>query len=354
MASASDALATLKRAVGSASACDEKPCVCDVNSDGAVTSSDALRVLRVAVGQQVQLACDCPCGGEPACNGAPVDGDEEFTWSEDVTDTGSFLISLLENATDPDTDSLHIPSLDNTTLTFVSNYRDFVLDVDGFAGQLSSINQGEQTVPLLFEIEPATGVADFTLSPLLFWYGLRTGEWVELGLDYTVSDGFATDFSTLTIRIEGKDSPPDVQSSFYSFTSSQVNDGLAKLEPADLAQNFFDPDFDDQVAFLSFLSVEMWEDVPGPALGVVQVDASKFEILDGTEVVALLLHEPEVGVAIESVDSDFWSNLGADQSVAFDVLFLVHDQAGLEEEGVMRFRINGVASSSLRLQPGGN
>jgi len=31
-----DALATLNRAVGSASSCDADPCICDVNSDGTV------------------------------------------------------------------------------------------------------------------------------------------------------------------------------------------------------------------------------------------------------------------------------------------------------------------------------
>jgi type II secretory pathway component GspD/PulD (secretin) len=55
-----DALATLKAAVGSPSACDVKPCICDVNGDGHITTSDALRVLRVAVGQSVPLECDCP------------------------------------------------------------------------------------------------------------------------------------------------------------------------------------------------------------------------------------------------------------------------------------------------------
>lgn len=56
-----DALATLKSAVGSPSACDAEPCVCDVNGNGSVTSSDALRVLQKAVGQGVTLACDCSC-----------------------------------------------------------------------------------------------------------------------------------------------------------------------------------------------------------------------------------------------------------------------------------------------------
>lgn len=54
-----DALATLKTAVGSPSSCDAKPCVCDVNADAAVNTTDALRVLRVAVGQSLTLTCDC-------------------------------------------------------------------------------------------------------------------------------------------------------------------------------------------------------------------------------------------------------------------------------------------------------
>jgi len=54
-----DALATLKTAVGSPSACDAEPCICDVNADTKVNTTDALRVLRVAVGQSLTLDCDC-------------------------------------------------------------------------------------------------------------------------------------------------------------------------------------------------------------------------------------------------------------------------------------------------------
>ena len=54
---ASDALFVLRAAVGSASC---ELCVCDVNGSGTVTASDALVVLRRAVGQPVELAC-------PAC-----------------------------------------------------------------------------------------------------------------------------------------------------------------------------------------------------------------------------------------------------------------------------------------------
>jgi Flp pilus assembly secretin CpaC len=57
----SDALAALRTAVGSASACDAEPCVCDINASGEVNTSDALAILRVAVGQNVTLACDCGC-----------------------------------------------------------------------------------------------------------------------------------------------------------------------------------------------------------------------------------------------------------------------------------------------------
>ena len=55
--SASDALFVLKSAVGSAT-CEE--CVCDVNNAGGITATDALIVLRRAVGQAVELLC-------PAC-----------------------------------------------------------------------------------------------------------------------------------------------------------------------------------------------------------------------------------------------------------------------------------------------
>lgn len=56
-----DALAALKKAVGTASACDGEPCVCDVNGNGAISTTDALLILKTAVGQHVDLACDCAC-----------------------------------------------------------------------------------------------------------------------------------------------------------------------------------------------------------------------------------------------------------------------------------------------------
>jgi hypothetical protein len=53
---ASDALVTLRRAVGT-TICGE--CVCDVDHSGDIVANDALRVLRYAVGQQVELSCPC-------------------------------------------------------------------------------------------------------------------------------------------------------------------------------------------------------------------------------------------------------------------------------------------------------
>ena len=54
----SDALFVLKSAVGT-NACNR--CECDVNNDGSVTATDALRVLRVAVGQAgIVLTCPAP------------------------------------------------------------------------------------------------------------------------------------------------------------------------------------------------------------------------------------------------------------------------------------------------------
>jgi len=51
---ASDALFTLKAAVGSTT-CDVR--VCDVNSSATVTVTDALAILRTAVGQPLELNC---------------------------------------------------------------------------------------------------------------------------------------------------------------------------------------------------------------------------------------------------------------------------------------------------------
>jgi hypothetical protein len=56
--SATDALAVLRAAVGT-QACE--PCICDVDRSGATSATDALAILRVAVGQAVTLRCvACP------------------------------------------------------------------------------------------------------------------------------------------------------------------------------------------------------------------------------------------------------------------------------------------------------
>jgi hypothetical protein len=52
---ASDALVVLRAAVGSGEC---EPCICDVNDSGELTASDALIVLKAAVGLAAEL--DCP------------------------------------------------------------------------------------------------------------------------------------------------------------------------------------------------------------------------------------------------------------------------------------------------------
>lgn len=54
-----DALAILRAAVGIRNVCESVPCVCDTNGNGILQVSDALLTLRVAVGQNVSLACNC-------------------------------------------------------------------------------------------------------------------------------------------------------------------------------------------------------------------------------------------------------------------------------------------------------
>jgi hypothetical protein len=58
-----DALAALRAAVGLPSSCSVKPCVCDVNNSGGITTGDALVILRKAVGQGVTLNCPPGCIG---------------------------------------------------------------------------------------------------------------------------------------------------------------------------------------------------------------------------------------------------------------------------------------------------
>ncbi|MFT4570571.1 MAG: hypothetical protein ACI8TX_000259 [Hyphomicrobiaceae bacterium] len=63
---ASDALGILKSAVAANTPCPPPApglfpiCICDVDASGKVTASDALRVLRAAVGFAVTLNCQCP------------------------------------------------------------------------------------------------------------------------------------------------------------------------------------------------------------------------------------------------------------------------------------------------------
>jgi hypothetical protein len=51
---ATDALAALKTAVGSAEC---PPCTCDVNNSSSITAVDASMILRAAVGQPIALGC---------------------------------------------------------------------------------------------------------------------------------------------------------------------------------------------------------------------------------------------------------------------------------------------------------
>jgi hypothetical protein len=66
---ASDALFTLRASIGTAT-CDLR--VCDTNGNGSITASDALQVLRKAVGLAVTLSCPATLGG-PTCVGRSFD-----------------------------------------------------------------------------------------------------------------------------------------------------------------------------------------------------------------------------------------------------------------------------------------
>jgi hypothetical protein len=70
----SDALAVLRAAVGLVvpGCSGEKFCLCDVDCNGMITTADALRVLRRAVGQPVELTCCCAIPGCLACTSAEI------------------------------------------------------------------------------------------------------------------------------------------------------------------------------------------------------------------------------------------------------------------------------------------
>lgn len=72
---ASDALHVLRNAVGLVPC---ELCVCDADGSGQVRASDALRVLRIAVGQDLDLLC-------AACSGGPIDINNLVSDEVDVT-----------------------------------------------------------------------------------------------------------------------------------------------------------------------------------------------------------------------------------------------------------------------------
>ncbi|HYC57766.1 MAG TPA: hypothetical protein VEL28_22765, partial [Candidatus Binatia bacterium] len=84
--SASDALGTLRSAVGSATCLI---CVCDVDNSGNIAATDALRTLRFAVGQPVTL--DCPADGTPIAwdaGGDAINWTDPLNWSLDRIPNG--------------------------------------------------------------------------------------------------------------------------------------------------------------------------------------------------------------------------------------------------------------------------
>ncbi len=79
-----DIFAILWEAVGRASACDPEPCLCDVDGNGTIALSDAIRVLRGMVGQPVTLTCDCDDDIDPGCTSAAftiADSDFDRGWT---------------------------------------------------------------------------------------------------------------------------------------------------------------------------------------------------------------------------------------------------------------------------------
>jgi hypothetical protein len=92
-----DALEVLRTATGASDCGGREPCICDVNSSGGVTASDALTVLRKAVGLDVTLTCPCD-----TCDAAKTSmtsvGCEFFATSMDVFEHGDCFAVYVVNA----------------------------------------------------------------------------------------------------------------------------------------------------------------------------------------------------------------------------------------------------------------
>jgi hypothetical protein len=85
-----DALAALKTAVGTSS-CIPVPSVCDTDGDGTVATTDALRILRVAVEIPQTLSCPLPC--HPGTVGEPG-SDRKFYVGIDRTTETEHLVNF--------------------------------------------------------------------------------------------------------------------------------------------------------------------------------------------------------------------------------------------------------------------
>jgi hypothetical protein len=98
----SDALAVLRAAVGqSVDSCSgEDFCLCDVDCSGSITTADALRVLRAAVGLPVELSCCCPVAADCLpCTSAEIfsrpGSDLDYGWTGLAHDSGTAVGSSI-------------------------------------------------------------------------------------------------------------------------------------------------------------------------------------------------------------------------------------------------------------------
>jgi hypothetical protein len=189
---ASDALGILKAAVGSKSCLI---CVCDVDNSNKVTASDALRTLRFVVGQPVTL--DCQSDGNPIAWDGGGDG---TSWTDGLNWDLDRVPNSCDDATIAAGPTVVYPSGDNGVRNVASAAP---LDITG--GTLTL--RGTINVPALFRMKGGTLVNAHVLvpgnmSPLVFTSsgGTLKAATVDSAIDSSVTSAYAYIDGGLTLN----------------------------------------------------------------------------------------------------------------------------------------------------------
>jgi Dockerin type I domain len=205
--SASDALAILRAAVGTSSCLI---CVCDVDNSSTITATDALKVLKFAVGQPITL--NCQADGDPIAWDGGGDG---FSW----TDGLNWSLDRIPNACDAATITGAAATVTHAsgTSSVRSVVSDSALDLTG--GTLTL--RDTMSVAGLFQLRGATLVNAIVLRPAADSKLVMTGSGGTLdGVTMLADMDFSASAASVLIP---HDLTLDGTATFASNTSMQFN-----------------------------------------------------------------------------------------------------------------------------------